>query len=313
MIIGLVTSTKFSGKFRDALLKGLRAHGWEGDPGATPGGKSAVSIAVYEADGSYDDGEGQDSARKELYNAVSAYDADVSINLIIAVGGLVSAHAAYRRSQRTPFLVLFGNTPKFDLDSNPNFRGGVNLAMLAKDVERHDQLCSMFGISDPKKVALIWNSKSKMGRDEKEAWVKDNRWPLHQEVKKNADDDIGSAFVKAKASGAKGIVISGDPFFTSRMNEVVTAGNASRLKICYPFAVYKNATPAPTPGSGLCLGPDLEDAYATIGQKAGTILTALADGASAPSTGLDEAKTGKAQPLGKGAKASNKKTSKKKY
>jgi hypothetical protein len=299
MSIGIITSTKFSGRIREAFLKGLRANGWEGDPGASPGSHPPVSILLYEADGSYDDGDGDSGKRKELYNAVSAFDADPGVDLIIATGGLVSAHAAVKRSTHKPFLVLFGTKPNFDLSSNPNYRGGVNLDMVAKDAERNAQLCSMSGIADAKKVCLIWSSRSKMGRQEKKAWVNDNGWPLAQEVKKNADSDIAAAFVKAKSSGAKGIVVSGDPYFTSHMNALVTAANSSRLKICYPFGVYANAIPAPAAGSGIYLGPDLESAYGEIGKMAGTILGAIASGGSAPSTGLTVAKTGKPKPVAK--------------
>jgi hypothetical protein len=299
MSIGLVTSTKFSGRIRDAFLRGLRASGWEGNPGAVPGNHSPVSIVVYEADGSYDDGDGGAGKCKELYNAVGAFDADPTINVIVATGGLVSAHAAVKNSQHKPFLVLFGTKPEFDLSSNPNYRGGVNLDMIAKDAERNAKLCSMTGIADPKKVCLIWSSRSKMGKHEKKAWVRDNGWPLEQEVKKNADDAIATAFAKAKSRGAKGIVVSGDPFFTSHMDALVAAANASKLKICYPFGVYAKATPAPAAGSGIYLGPDLEAAYDEIGQKAGTILAALSSGSPAPSTDLTVAKTGTAKPVAK--------------
>jgi hypothetical protein len=306
MKIGFVTSTKFSGPIKDAFLKGLRANGWEGDPGTDPGGKSRVSLVLYEADGNYDDGDGGAGKRQELYNAVAAFDADADINLIVAAGGLVSTHAAVVKSAHKPFLVIFGTAPSFNLGSNPNYRGGVNLDLIAKDVDRNAELCRLYGISDPKKIALIWNSRSKMGKNEKKAWVNDNGWPLHQEVKKNAENDIGSAFANAKTSGAKGVVVSGDPFFTSRMNALVAAANGSRLKVCYPFAVYKTANPAPAPGSAVIFGPDLEDAYNVMGQKAGTILTALKSGGSAPSTGLDVARTGKPQPLNPGLKAGRK-------
>jgi hypothetical protein len=306
MSIGVVTSTKFSGPIKEAFLKGLRAHGWEADPGVDPGGKSQVSMVPYEADGKYDDGDGGSGKRKELYNAVSTFDADPNIDLIIAAGGLVSAHAAMTKSAQTPFLAIFGTTPSFNLGSNPNFRGGVNLDMIAKDADRNAELCRLYGISDPKKIALIWNSRSKMGKSEKKAWVTDRDWPLHQEVKKNAESDIGAAFTNAKAAGAKAVVVSGDPFFTSRMNAVVAAANGSRLKVCYPFAVYKTANPAPTPGSAVIFGPNLEDAYNVMGQKAAAILSALASGAAAPSTGLDVAKTGNPQPLKKNSEASKK-------
>ena len=111
MIIGIVTSTKFSDQLRDAFLNGLRISGWEGDPGTEPGGKSVVNCVVYEADGKYDDGEGGSGMKTELYNAVSRFDADSSVNLIVGVGGLVTAHAIMKKCSNKPFLLLYGTKP----------------------------------------------------------------------------------------------------------------------------------------------------------------------------------------------------------
>ncbi len=295
MIIGLVTSTEFSGAIRDSFLSGLRAKGFEADYGADHGSNARVSILLYEADGRYDDGDGDAGTRRELYNAVSSFDADPNVDLIVATGGLVSAHAAMKKSSKKPFLTLFGNKPSFDIGSNPNHRGGVNLDMVDRNKDRNAQLCKMFSISDPKKICLIWNSRSKMGKEEKKAWVIDNGWPLHQEVKKNDEAEFAKAFAKAKRSGAKGVVISGDPFFTHRMNGLVAAANSSKLKVCYPFATYAHAVPAPASGSGMYLGPDLPAAYEEMGEMAGTILKAVASGAAAPPLGLSTAKPGRAK------------------
>lgn len=299
MIMGIITSTRFSGAMRDKFLSGLRTKGWEGDHGADHGSNSRVSILLYEADGKYDDGEGNAGKRKELYNAVKAFDADPHVGLIIATGGLGPAHAAMKMSHHKPFLVLFGTKPDFDIESNPNYRGGVNLDMIAQDKDRNARLCSTSGVTDPKKICLIWNSSSKMGKQERKAWVSDNGWPLHQEVKKHQEGEIAKAFAKAKSSGAKGVVVSGDPYFTHHMNALVAAANSSKLKVCYPFLTYANADPAPAPGSGIYLGPDLPGAYHDIGQMAGSILSAIASGAPAPSLGLMRAKAGKVKPIAK--------------
>ena len=96
-MIGLVTSTRFSKLLRAAFLKGLRANGWEGDPGSDAGSNSRVFVLSYEAEGGYDDGDGGANRRQELYNAISAFDGDDEVGLIVAVGGLVSAHAAWKK------------------------------------------------------------------------------------------------------------------------------------------------------------------------------------------------------------------------
>lgn len=308
MIIGLVTSTKFSGGMRERFLAGLRKKGWEADHGALHGAHRRVFIVPYEADGRYDDGDGVSGKHRELYNAVTALDEDPRIDLIVAAGGLVSAHAAAKATSKKPFLVLVGNNPSFDIESNPRYRGGVNLDLVDLNHDRNTALCKEFGITDPKKICLIWNSNSKMGKEEKQAWVQDYGWPLHQQVRKNDDRDIADAFARAKRAGAKGVILSGDPFFTSRMNALVAAANASKLKSCYPFAAYAHAEPAPVPGSGIYFGPDLHDAYEEIGEMAGEILAALDSNASLPPTKLTTARHGRAVPVARKKSGSSRST-----
>jgi hypothetical protein len=68
------------------------------------------------------------------------------------------------------------------------------------------------------------------------------------------------------------VVISGDPFFTNQRNPLVTAANqfASQIKTCYPFDLYNSATatPSPTTGTFVIVGPKLSEVYNTLGQKA---------------------------------------------
>jgi hypothetical protein len=295
MIVGMVTSATFTDAILQAFYAGLRAKGFEGDPFAPIGSLPRVTVLTVACNGKYDDGDGAPGKHQELDNTIKNWDADPAIDLIAAVGGLVSAHAAAKFCQHKPFLLLYGTTP--NLPNNPHLRGAVNLDLIAKDVDRHDEVCSLYNITDPKKICLIWNANSKMGKDEKKSWVTDNGWPLNEKVSKNSHNDIAKAFQDAKADGAKGVVVSGDPYFTSQKDALVAAANASGLKVCYPFGAYKAANPAPTPGSAVIFGPSLDAAYTMIGEKTGTILTALKAGQPAPQTEVSIAPTGKPEPL----------------
>jgi hypothetical protein len=320
MAVGLVTSAKFTPPILQAFYAGLRSKGYEADPFAAPGTLPRITVIPLEADGKYDDGDGGPGKRQELYNIIQNWNTDTSIELIVAVGGLVAAHAANKFSAK-PFLLMYGTTPPppFNLN-NPRLRGAVNLDLIRRNVDRNAELCTRYGITDPRHICLIWNENSKMGKIEKKEWVNDNGWPLHQKVSNNREADIARAIEKAEEDGAKGVVISGDPFFTSRKDIVVAAANdASPLKFCYPFEVYKDANPAPTPGSAVIFGPSLETAYSMIGEKAGTIVAALKNSQPAPDTGTHTVPTGGAEPLKKkgkkvkkkGKKATKKKTNKK--
>jgi hypothetical protein len=278
MSIGLITSTTYSGKTKDAFLAGLRANGWEGNPTVASGAKTVVSIVPYSAEGNYGN----------LMQVIQSWNQDSDINLIVSVGGLITALAS-NQSTNTPFIALYGTAP------NPNFRskflGGVDLDLIGQDSARNAELSNSFGI-DPASISLIWNAKSAMGRDERNAWAR-NGWSLNEQVRNNKDQDITDAIAKAKSNGAKGIVVSGDPFFTNRMDVLVDAANKSRLKVCYPFEVYKSAVPSPNAATSRLLGPDLVSAYQEMGGKAAMILTALKAGKEAPDTGVTKAKAKK--------------------
>jgi len=283
MSIGLITTTTYSGKTKDAFLAGLRANGWEGNPTVAAGAKTVVSIVAYSAEGNYGN----------LLQVIQSWNQDPDINLIVSVGGLIAALAS-SHSTSTPFIALYGTAPNSNFGSK--FCGGVNLDLIGQDPARNALLANTFKI-DSKSISLIWNAKSAMGRDEQKAWA-NKHWPLNVQVKNNKDQDITDAIAKAKSNGAKGIVVSGDPFFTNRMDVLVDAANKSRLKICYPFEVYKDAVPSPNAATSQIFGPNLVSAYEEMGGKAATILTALKAGKEAPDMHVT-----KAQPKPYGIKA----------
>jgi hypothetical protein len=129
-----------------------------------------------------------------------------------------------------------------------------------------------------------------MGKQEKRTW-KVNKWP-DVPVGDNDPDDITNAFAAATRH-ADAVIVSGDPYFTSQMNTVVLAGNDpnNKLTVCYPFAVYMQATPTPLAKSSMIYGPDLEFAYRLLGHKSGAVLDALLAGNDLPDTGLDPGAT----------------------
>jgi len=262
-----------------AFKAGLAEAGWPG----------TVLDPPVELKGQYDDGDGGSGKHDELYKEMGKADGDKTVEVIVAVGGLVCAHAAQTIIKQTPFLILIGQFPKFKLD-NDKYCGGVNLDMSGQNIARHDFLVGHYGVA-PDKVCLIWNSNSKMGKFEKKEWNR-RKW-RDEEIKTNSDAGIQTAFANA-AMNCGGVVISGDPFFTSSMNVVVqeankAASSASKMKICYPFSVYANATTGPLQKqNSMIYGPDLEAAYRMLGRKAGAILDNKAD---PPDTGLDPCPT----------------------
>ena len=262
-----------------AFENGLADAGWP----AGPGGKAIVTY--NSAGGQYDNGNGNPGEKLKLYQDLTAANDPTKYQLIIAAGGLVCARAAQKVVTKVPFLILIGQAPRFTLDSDL-YCGGINLDMPNEDVARHDFLVGHYGTAR-KKVCLIWNKNSHMGKQEQRVW-KGNGWP-DVPITTNDDAHLTAAFTAAKQS-ADAVVVSGDPYFTSRMNTVVAAGNdgaTKQLTVCYPFAVYMQATPTPRAGSSMIYGSDLEFAYRQLGRKSGAVLDAVAAGLDPPDTGLD--------------------------
>jgi hypothetical protein len=272
MAIKMITSSNFSSRMKEAFKAGLTEAGWP-----------AYAVDFEEVNGQYDDGDGEGSSKRDLYDAFDKADRDQggTYEVIVAAGGLVSAHAAQKMIGHKPFLVLVGQLPKFPLDTQSRFFGGVNFDMVGQNIARHDFLVGHYKIS-PDKVCLIWNKNSKMGKNEQKEW-KRRGWP-DEPVNVNSEADVIQAIGAAAGKRYQGLVLSGDPYFTAHMNAVVSKVNSTNMVACYPFSAYAFATPAPSKPGSMIYGPDLEFAYRLIGRKAGLVLDHASD---PPDTGLD--------------------------
>jgi hypothetical protein len=289
--IGYVTSGKYAGSLKTHFLAGL-APTWQGDPNLP---NPNVTIKTGEADGDYD----AKGTRQTLNRHVVRLSNDPDVKLIVAVGGLVSAFAAAKHSTK-PFLVVIGQLPSvddFDLDPDDvfNYCGGINLNTTAVNAERNRQIAAAAGCSGPD-VCLIANNNARMAKSERRAW-KAHGWPS---VNGGADadgdndaDDFKEAFKRAKKKkNAKAIVISSDPFFAHKRNDLVLAANTQSLPVCYPTKYFGGANPVPTTGRDIWVGPDLDDVYRRLGVKTGALLTQIINTGSASFVGLDPAAIG---------------------
>jgi hypothetical protein len=281
--IGIVTSTKFSGPggslgddFKDAFETGFSE---VSTGGVAP---TYATNSPQEANGNYTaDG----NVHRDLFRGVRQLQRGAQkADIIVAVGGLVAAHAAVLRSD-VPFLVLIGRVPESDdfaLTDNENYRGGIDLRAANHNRERRNALVDAFNI--PKEdIWLLFNPNSRMGKSEAHDWrqqggrvMRATRPIDDDDPNGNDENEFAPAFQRLlnRARPAKGVVVSGDPFFALRRNAFVTAANHAStaqgggMKMCYPFEIFGDATPKPALGSGITIGPNLIDAYKEIGRKA---------------------------------------------
>jgi putative ABC transport system substrate-binding protein len=79
-------------------------------------------------------------------------------------------------------------------------------------------------------------------------------------------DEIDAAFAAIVELGAKGLVVSGDPLFTSRCNQLVALAARHAVPAIYNYQEFTAV------GGLMSYGPDLADSYRQAGIYAGKIL-----------------------------------------
>jgi hypothetical protein len=284
MKVGLVTTIHFKNALLDNFRAGLRNSGWgwqDDNVTSTPGPNGVVRFYIKEALGEYA------GENKNLDKWVKEFNADESVSMILAVGGLPAAHAAAKNAKNKPYLVMIGTTPSADdfKLNNGKLRGGVNLDNVSKNTLRNKYICKWFNNINPQEVCLIYNNNNKeLKKVELPKW----KWPAEAVAaneKKDLRGLLATAFHNAKNKHkAKGVVISHDPLFSFKLDDVVAAANKAfndwGLVVCYPFEHYAKLKPAEN--SGIWFGPNLEAAYRIMGEKTGSVLFD-----PATTTGLD--------------------------
>ena len=281
--VGYVTSGQYAA-FSAFFLAGLNTvqnsdgQMWNGDPAA--GANQNVKILPGEARGSYD----AKGEKQHLNRQVVRMSNDPTVNMVVAVGGLVSAFAAAKHSTK-PFLVMIGQLPAiddFDLDPDKdfNFCGGINLNTTVTNTIRHQAAVSLASCA-PGEVFLLFNKNARMARAEKRAWEAHGWRSIAAGVDDDGenDSDFLPIIRRARRKGAKALIVSADPFFALKRNELVGAIHDASISppmfAIYPSPYFAGATPAPTAGRFRWVGPDLTQQYHNIGVKTGTLLNKI--------------------------------------
>src|SRR5262245_36146148 len=290
-VIGIVSSTQFNSTFQTAFTQGLN------DAGVTSG----YTLDPKNADGSYDDA-GAEDVHKKIHQYIKDFDkVNSGVKIFVAVGGLVAAHVALKKTKHKAFLVMVGGNPasddfKLDQTQNPRYCGGIRLGTVESNEWRANALLTKFNTLAATDIALLYNPNSRTGRFELRSWRQTN---IERRFAPAGIDDLelentasyaafkaGFDKITSGQNPAKAVVISADPFFAMQRNYLVQAANASGLKVCYPFDFYGTAMPPPDAGNSIWLGPKLEGAYRALGKKAGELF--LAAGTGFPDQGTDD-------------------------
>jgi hypothetical protein len=250
--IGVVSSIAFTGTdYETQFLQG------------------AGVAAVQSSDGDYD--------HHRMATAVQGYNDDPNIGLIVSVGGLGTAMEVLANATK-PWIALIGAAPgTFPSSQLTYFRGAVSVESYPYNTQRLQYLTQTKHIPLGN-ICLLFNPNSSCSAVETHDWPSAASPPIAVGTYGSNDTTAFPAAFNSIPLNVTVVVISGDPFFQDRKDDLITAanawlsGSATRQFVVYPCKEYKNGTTKPTANKRICHGPSLKNAYNKLGQRAASVL-----------------------------------------
>jgi hypothetical protein len=237
-IVGVISSISVTTALKNAIVKG--------------GNFTAQQLSI-------NGGLGYDQAT--LQGAISLFNNDANIELIITVGGGITyAAAAAMAALAKPFVSVVGEEPP---DPAPQCYGGVTLRSCQADAKRIGKTLHDKGFQ-PAEIGLYYNPKSVM------ATAENLSWPGGQVIAATVPNDEANypGDLAQFSAGIKAIVISADPFFQDTKDALTAAVNNTNKYCCYSVQDFN--------GKHLKAsmhGPKLKEVYSLIGTLAANVLT----------------------------------------
>jgi putative tryptophan/tyrosine transport system substrate-binding protein len=193
------------------------------------------------------------------------------VTLIVATGGTASAVAAKQATDTIPILFIGGADPVSvglvsSLARPTGNATGVSVytsALIEKRLELLGEL-----VPAAKTIVALANPEGVVYKVE-EADLKSAAEALGIQLlasEASSESGIEKAFVYAEAQRAGAMLVSADPFFTSKRTKIVELAAIHRLPVAYPWREYVVA------GGLMSYGPSITEAYRQIGEYAGRIL-----------------------------------------
>jgi putative ABC transport system substrate-binding protein len=228
-VIGFLSSgsPRAFAKFLKAFQQGLSEVGFvEG---------RNVSIVYRWAEGHFDE-----------LDALAAELAANPVVLIAATGGMRSAQAAKKATETIPIVTVLGFDPvKLGLVASFNKPGGNLTGTSIITTELAPKRLSLLYHLDPdmQNVAILMNPASTSADVEAENLVVAAQTADRPLVvlKAGLEKEIDAAFASATQRGVRGVLISADPLFTARRNQLVALAASYKLPVMYPFREFVEA------------------------------------------------------------------------
>jgi putative ABC transport system substrate-binding protein len=193
------------------------------------------------------------------------------VKLIVASGGVVSAKAAMRATATIPILFVIGFDPvALGLMSSLNRPGGnatgatlFTTELLPKRLEILYELASTTQtvgvLANPNAATMEVDAKTTM------EFAKQKGYSVHL-FQASTEREIEASFVSAAQQKVSALLITADPFFTTRRDQIVALAARQAIPVVYPWREYVDA------GGLMSYGAELTWGYNVIGQYAARIL-----------------------------------------
>jgi len=193
------------------------------------------------------------------------------VMVIAAVGGNNSAFAAKAATATTPIVFTSGADPiKVGLVGSLNRPGGSVTGVSWFAAESVSKLLEVLGklVPNVSRAVLLINPHSPELAGQPEAAMQAARglgWQL-QLAEAGSESEIDTAFADTKRQRADGVIISTDPFFRTRHEQIVAQAARHALPTSYFARDFVTA------GGLVSYGNSLPDAYRRAGAQIGRIL-----------------------------------------
>lgn len=209
--------------------------------------------------------------RPELLQPMAADLIDRRISILVTTGGEAVAVAGKKATTTVPHVFLIGGDPvRLGLVDAYNRPGGnstgVILLTTSLEPKRLGQLRIL--LPDSRKIALLMNPNFPAAEARKNDVISAARTTDHEIVALNARDpaEIDQAFKELGSLRADALLVSGDPFFNSRREQIVALANHVAIPAIYEWREFAAA------GGLMSYGTVITEQFRNVGRYTGRVL-----------------------------------------
>ena len=189
------------------------------------------------------------------------------VDVIATTGGLVSAQAAVAATDKIPILFISGVNPN-EVEFASGTKGappnatGVSVQGTDTGYTRLVEFRKLLGTHAQTRIALLVRPGTSIAQREIKLARRENLSVVYA----TTESDLSTAFASALEQRVGGLMVTADPFFTSRREMIVALATQNKLPTAYPWREYVEV------GGLMSYGESLPDAYRLVGRYAGRIL-----------------------------------------